>query len=215
VSAPKATDAAYWQSVAQDAVEALAAILEPQLTGKPVPSTDLAEATLRGVELIGALSYDTAGSASSQNYIDTGVRLLAEPADPELLVGYVDAGDDEEEVEYHRHGQLLLACPWKGCQSTGFYEVDRAERWNPIVYDDVNVFRPADVQADRLREFDGYVPGTTIARYKDAGPNPLAGLPVVSVQQGSDGDGFATSHHLCRACHRRVSIPEWLETEWQ
>lgn len=73
--------------------------------------------------------------------------------------------------------QWGYACPHDGCAGDQFYEVDRAERWNPM-----DPFEDDDL---------GFW-----------------------VSEGNDGDGYSTVGHLCRTCNQRVTLPEWVPTEW-
>lgn len=67
---------------AQDLAEALRALIDETYDSPP---RDVIAAVYRAETLLASLSYDEEGSASSQNYIDTGVRLLARD-DPHKLV---------------------------------------------------------------------------------------------------------------------------------
>lgn len=79
-----AVDGAVPDERAQDLAEALHAVIDALLDGfPPEPGSDLDEAVARGRRLLASLTYDTAGSASRQNYIDTGVHFLAAELDEE------------------------------------------------------------------------------------------------------------------------------------
>lgn len=129
--------------------------------------------------------------------------------DAEVIVMQVQLTDPDDVVEVDHDwgsqavddGDFVLVCPRAGCASTAFYEVDRAERWNPM-----GVERQLDTI---LHVVDGARHAVVTRR-----PNPLAGLPVLTVSEGSDGDGWATDRHICRTCLEPVDLPDWLQTEW-
>lgn len=138
--------------------------------------------------------------------------------DPELIVMQVEITDGEEEIvvqteephasywSFYKDGDFVIVCPHKDCVSTEFYEVDRGERWNPMVHDD-----RAQVQGPQLWEVVS-APGEP-THYGWGGPNPYAGFPILVTSENKNRD-FHTDHFMCQACHGRVSLPECLESEW-
>lgn len=127
----------YWRDVAQDLAEALRGALD--IIGELNPTTDEADQVDHGERLLARLPYDEAGSASSQNYIDTGVRLLVDPSLPEAIVTIVEAGMIDPAVEEEKWGDerlhlgdLLIACPRRGCDAVNdLQEIDQSLVYNP------------------------------------------------------------------------------------
>ena len=90
--------------------------------------TELEEASEAARTVVEAVPHDGGfTSASSQHFIDTGRYFPAlDPYDsaPEVLV--------TEDAD----GSWILACPHPGCAGAEVFEVDQAERWNSLVWDD-------------------------------------------------------------------------------
>lgn len=152
---------------------------------------------------------DTAPEPHVSELLDAIAHLRpAKPADVIVMQVLLPDGEEELDVDdgFWRHGSWVVVCPIKGCTGTAFYEVDRAERWNPMRVDQD---RP---QPDDITEVTAWDKGRPI-RTK-VRPNPLAGLPVMVTSQGSDGDGYATHHYQCQSCGGEVELPKWLESEW-
>lgn len=84
--------------------------------------------------LLASLTYDTASSASSQNYIDTGVRFLVEVEPPRLTVEVVMLPDEDEIGDPDVEEPTLrpaLRCPV--CHKVNqWQELDRSVRWNDM-----------------------------------------------------------------------------------
>lgn len=110
-------------------------------------------------------------------------------------------GLQTEFFDEYEDGDVLAVCPFDGCNSTEFYEVDKSERWNPMELD--------EVQGEHRNVW-----AHNENRYVTA-PNPLAGLPLFTVSEGSDGDGYSTDRHICQLCSCEVTLPRWLQTEWR
>lgn len=153
------------------------------------------------------LDGDVANSkvVRAQRIVDALNATDESPA-PEVIVMRVF---DEDDWSYD-----VVVCPREGCLSTEFYEVDVATRWNPM---DLNEDKQSDTRAQYVRALNrhGGVVGVEGGQSSWVTvPNPLADMPMFVVSQGSDGDGFETDHHICQVCTGRVTLPEWLDTEW-
>ncbi|MGL5860720.1 MAG: hypothetical protein ACRCY9_05645 [Phycicoccus sp.] len=138
-------------------------------------------------------------------HVEKGEDLDLTPAPPEVVFLVWDGGADEEPFEdadlVLDHSETYSMCPH--CSALNcIIEVDRCERWNEAeirVQEDV-------VSRYGVREANGW-------GLIGHDPNPLAGLPVLSIHQDRDSD-FHTNRYACGSCQKEIALPEWVECEW-